>query len=154
MFAFNPVIGVLARSFNLFSKIFSHPVDSPQKRALPTPRVSDATAKPLAQRRMECRVPPRHSGLPPTQAAGMEPGTPSRASSGNVEHQLDEASLNIDPGTASQSYKQTVDRSASPVSLSRIASIAPSDTLGPHDKDVACRYSKTEHSANGPARRG
>jgi len=48
MFAFNPFIGVLAKSFNLFQKNFSGWVDS-LGSALPIPRISGLSAKALGR---------------------------------------------------------------------------------------------------------
>src|SRR5690606_41502974 len=48
MFAFNPVIGVLAKSFNLFRKNFSGWVDS-LRSALPIPGISGVATKALGR---------------------------------------------------------------------------------------------------------
>src|SRR5690554_1239188 len=48
MFAFNPFIGVLAKSFNLFRKNFSGWVDS-LRSALPIPGISGVTTKALGR---------------------------------------------------------------------------------------------------------
>src|SRR5690606_27715128 len=49
MFAFNPFIGVLARSFNLFQKIFPETLTAPEAPP-PTLHVSGTRTKPLAPR--------------------------------------------------------------------------------------------------------
>lgn len=48
MFAFNPFIGVLAKSFNLFRKNFSGWVDS-LRSALPIPGISGVSTKALGR---------------------------------------------------------------------------------------------------------
>src|SRR5690606_41457759 len=75
MFAFNPVIGVLAKSFNLFRKNFSGWVDS-LRSALPIPGISGVSTKALGRLGLFGRYEVLRIAL----AAGWPGGAPVTAS--------------------------------------------------------------------------